>query len=802
MSLVPVITISKQGETGKSWPIDGEVLLGRSDDCAIQLDDRAISRQHALFKVSGTQLQVESRSVFGALKVNGVECTRAVLVNGDVLEMGPYQARIELGPSGRTSAQEQAEAPPKRSAKSASQDSSRDLMSDFESASENNVDPQKSEHSKGEVALGIPLDFEAEASKEEVKSSSDSEFESSPESSSESSQESGEELDSGGENAEPSESADSEHPGFNLADSIEDSDGRTRVGVLDLSVQLVFIPGTANYTEYEIKKDEVSIGRGDGCDVILNDKKSSRKNSVIRRSGSTFTIVDLNSGNGTYVNGSKVKECVLSGDDEIMVGDVKFMFKARSGDYEKREKDFLTPPVEEEMPQDGFGLMADGSGNEMQLAGGSVPDDTTPQENGEIPGIPGIPGLQNVPGTDGGKKDLLAKFKALPRRSQVIWATAIIIFIIWVLDEDQPEVVPPPRKPASVVKVDKEAMTFERLSPDQKAFVKSQRDLAFGYYQNKDYDRCIYEMNKIFDIIPDYENAREIKRYALEGKQRLAVLEEERNRKEEEAKLKKKIAVLVDEATALMEKRQYEQAKEVFSNLLGIDPDNSFVPVWRKEIERYEEEVRFKEQQTRVQREINKEAAEVFKQGIVLKKQGKYYSAIATFGKIKDMGASDKPLIRKAQNLITQIYAIIRNRRDPLLAEAKRLEEGGEFPEAFKLYRRAIKIDPRHSEGYAGINRIKSVLHERAKTLYTEAVLAESYSDFDNAIKLFQSCIDTAPSDDIYHERGKRKLSKYYNRNKEGQSGSSSPVQVQDSHQGQSPGDVQSDQPPQGEPLQ
>jgi tetratricopeptide (TPR) repeat protein len=112
--------------------------------------------------------------------------------------------------------------------------------------------------------------------------------------------------------------------------------------------------------------------------------------------------------------------------------------------------------------------------------------------------------------------------------------------------------------------------------------------------------------------------------------------------------------------------------------------------------------------------------------------------------------------------MISQCKSLIRRLRDPVLQEAKEAETAGEFSKAFQLYRKAIRIDPPHREGYAGVNRIKGILHERAKSIYTEAILAENFSDFANAKKLFQECLQIAPNDDIYYERAQRKLAHYF----------------------------------------
>ena len=55
---------------------------------------------------------------------------------------------------------------------------------------------------------------------------------------------------------------------------------------------------------------------------------------------------------------------------------------------------------------------------------------------------------------------------------------------------------------------------------------------------------ALFEIEKIFALIPDYKDSREIERYAKEGKRKLEAQEEEKRKKEAEEKLKLQIAAL------------------------------------------------------------------------------------------------------------------------------------------------------------------------------------------------------------------------------------------------------------------
>lgn len=79
-------------------------------------------------------------------------------------------------------------------------------------------------------------------------------------------------------------------------------------------------------------QDVVTFGRSKDNTLALNDKKVSRKHAKIERSGATWKITDLESGNGTRVNGTKVDVHELAVEDTIRIGDAELVVKALEAD--------------------------------------------------------------------------------------------------------------------------------------------------------------------------------------------------------------------------------------------------------------------------------------------------------------------------------------------------------------------------------------------------------------------------------------------------------------------------------------
>jgi pSer/pThr/pTyr-binding forkhead associated (FHA) protein len=74
----------------------------------------------------------------------------------------------------------------------------------------------------------------------------------------------------------------------------------------------------------------VKIGRFGDVDIKLLDSKVSREHARIEIEGSQCRITDLNSSNGTYINGRRLSGSTeLKDGDEIKLGDTFFVLDQR-----------------------------------------------------------------------------------------------------------------------------------------------------------------------------------------------------------------------------------------------------------------------------------------------------------------------------------------------------------------------------------------------------------------------------------------------------------------------------------------
>ncbi|WP_439520541.1 FHA domain-containing protein [Hydrogenophaga sp.] len=89
--------------------------------------------------------------------------------------------------------------------------------------------------------------------------------------------------------------------------------------------------------EVQLTKDRTTLGRRPYNDIVIDNLAVSGEHAVMQMSGSDVFLEDLNSTNGTYVNGKAIKKQQLQNGDTVEIGKykIKFAHEGASDSYEK-----------------------------------------------------------------------------------------------------------------------------------------------------------------------------------------------------------------------------------------------------------------------------------------------------------------------------------------------------------------------------------------------------------------------------------------------------------------------------------
>ena len=98
----------------------------------------------------------------------------------------------------------------------------------------------------------------------------------------------------------------------------------------DGSALLIVKRGQIDGSRFLLDVDLTVAGRHPNAEIFLDDVTVSRKHAEFRRTPKGFTVTDLGSLNGTYLNGKIVESGLLVDGDEVQVGKFKLSFYSAS----------------------------------------------------------------------------------------------------------------------------------------------------------------------------------------------------------------------------------------------------------------------------------------------------------------------------------------------------------------------------------------------------------------------------------------------------------------------------------------
>jgi hypothetical protein len=118
--------------------------------------------------------------------------------------------------------------------------------------------------------------------------------------------------------------------GMPALDAAHSSADVALIGFRPASVEILVLSGELKNQRFPVEK-QLRFGREADNDLTLPDKKVSRHHAVLQRQGAIYQISDLNSGNGTYVNGKRITEpTLLKNGDIMLIGDTKLTISNRA----------------------------------------------------------------------------------------------------------------------------------------------------------------------------------------------------------------------------------------------------------------------------------------------------------------------------------------------------------------------------------------------------------------------------------------------------------------------------------------
>lgn len=700
-----------------------EIYVGRSEDCHVLIEDPLISRHHLVIKNDGGKWYCEKLSQLGTVSVNGVSAPLIELHDGDEIKCGTYSVMVSEMPR----LQPKVEQPVYQEAVSLSAPQP-EYQAQVASAP---VD----EDLPDEESLAIEELEQTEVigsdQSEEVIGNGDNSF------SDNNSYDN--DLNSEGGDLVPTDSfGDSDDSGFGGLDdsmAMEEVEEKTSFFKAFVNYQLVLFGEHAPYDRYQIDQDEIFIGRdAKKCQIVLDDPEVSSVHAVIHKSNIDVVLEDLNSSNGTILNGERINKAQLSTGDEFVIGSTSFTLETRS-DLLEAESDRLMPVERDQI-----------------IEREEIEEEIVDLEMGEVD--------FNTEGPP--EKSIIKRiWKDPAKRKKLIYAVVGLGLLYVMFGDDAP--APPPKEAAKTEKaVDKKD---EKPAKELDKQLQEKRNIAYelgiNFFEQSKYFEALKEFEVVMSIDPQYKKIATYYEQTKVGLKRLEELEAQKRAEEERIKTKKIIEELLVKAREAVKERQVTLAENYFAQITEKDPENIEVQQLKLELEAWQ-----KEQERIALEKATKEAArkamvDAMNPGKTFYLKKEWYKAILKLEEFLRRKGTDEDLVKEASDMLSDAKNQLASDLGPLVGKARSLKEGQDLKSAYEAYLDVLKIEPTNAEALNEVDEIRDLLDTRSKRIYREAIIAESLSLFTDAKEKFQEVQQISPSDSEYYRKASDKLRNY-----------------------------------------
>ncbi len=109
---------------------------------------------------------------------------------------------------------------------------------------------------------------------------------------------------------------------------------------------LLIVNDGHNERRVPLTGETFTIGRSAGCDLVLHDPNISLRHAHIERHGSTLTVVDDRSTNGTFLNGDRITSAALLPGGVLTVGDTSLALASSGSAFAEANKSTGGIPIE------------------------------------------------------------------------------------------------------------------------------------------------------------------------------------------------------------------------------------------------------------------------------------------------------------------------------------------------------------------------------------------------------------------------------------------------------------------------
>ncbi|NDC24518.1 MAG: FHA domain-containing protein [Proteobacteria bacterium] len=697
----------------------GVFRIGRSEFSDLVLDGKEVSRSHVEIRVTENAIYVTNMSGSGRLKVNRERVETAEIKNGDFIEIASYKIIFQIDASSEVAIGTTQEN------MGMGLDSQQPAQGEVaeENQKDNDFDLFKAEVSSD------PPENEEDASPKEEKMADPPQVEAA----------------AMGELREfPIQERASLSPSYEGALALKSED--TQLESKPIFAKLVIVEGPDLGKEIPLDGYEVTLGRSRKADVFINDDKLSRKHAKIVRFGMGYRLIDLESRNGTHVNGLRVLEHPLSSFDVIEIGRTKIKFLIF---------DFALGAVEKGGALQPVATMADTKSVQI------MPDDSVVLAPFEKPSSQSSQSTNFETPSPGPKKS---------KRNIILAGVVVFLVTLYTFVPDSPETSGEPEKTKSVSEEVKKPgvepillpqypKEFTELSSQNQRSVEGHYNNALRFQEREDYDQAYVEMKELHKIIPFYKESKKLEAlYLKKMSEKHKTEAAERAARDRHAELQ----INIEDGLEYLKQGDFDRAAEAFNSALILDPQNATATKGLKAAQLRIRDIEQLPPEVNPEVEKRKLVAQLMEEALKRFEEKSYQETINLAEKIRAIEIKgETEYLNQAKQLIDRARLQQKEEFEPFLIQAKEKFAEGDYNLSRDLCDEMLKRDKDYEAAQECSLRAKKQLNRLAKEAYTHGYILESMNRIEEAKQYWTRAKNYVRPGDPYYEKILKKLDNY-----------------------------------------
>jgi pSer/pThr/pTyr-binding forkhead associated (FHA) protein/tetratricopeptide (TPR) repeat protein len=502
---------------------------------------------------------------------------------------------------------------------------------------------------------------------------------------------------------------------------------------------LVLIAG-APQRSYPLIAEETMLGRAPGNPIAIPDPLVSSRHLKIVRRGEVYAAVDMESENGTRVNGVKITSRELKQGDQIQVGGFTFYFAL----------DGVVPAPES-----------------VQLI-----------QPAQAPSVPAAPSLPVVPQAPARPSPVPARSAAGPSKTKLRLiaaglAAVLLLLIVGLLA----------RSPDDSTEREFQAVFQADLDAEEKARIDEYLTRAKEYEASGNFALALEQYQKILVLDQTNHQAQAETARLEEAAAAEAQARAERERLDRERSAQ--VATLVENAGLLQGQGKFEEARTLFTQAKALSPESDFLETKLVESHlaegdyfksrngqraraAYEQALALDPGNAAAKRALagmnasqvasqqkTKRIEELTAQGMSQLQKEDFQAAYATFSQVLGLD----PQNARAREFRDQASHLLEAKLQPIYDEGVRLYNAGQLAPAMAQFQRVLDINPDHGPTKTFMANALEKVRSEAVDIYKRAYIYEGLGKLRDARDLYRQCLALLPNPrEEYHQKAQQRI--------------------------------------------